>query len=66
VPHRIFRPKVERPKVHGVVGVVITPMECDAEKTPLEHIAAADLQFDRALSELAAVDPRDAVPILDS
>jgi len=63
VPDRIVGPKVEGSQVHRVVRAVIASMERDAEKTLLEDVAASNVQFNRALGEIAAFNPRDAISL---
>ena len=57
MPGRIRSAEVERPEVDGLVRLVVLPVEGDAEEALLEDVAAADVQLDRALSEIAAIDP---------
>ena len=39
-------------------------MERDADEAALHHVAAFDVEFDRAEREVGPFDPRDAIPFL--
>ena len=63
VPHRIAGLEIERSQVHGVVGLVVAPMESDPYETLLEDVPAANIQLNRPLCEFAASNLRNSVPL---
>src|SRR3954468_4257873 len=59
-PARIGDAKVEGTQIDGLVGVVILSVECHTNEALVRHVAAANVELDRALPEINAVDPHDA------
>src|SRR5262249_33111223 len=58
---RVGRTKIEWPEVHRVVCLRIDHAECDAEKAPLNGLAASQyVNLDNAISKVIAVEPHDA------
>jgi hypothetical protein len=58
---RIFRPKVERTEVDGVVRRSIDAVECDAEKALLLNVVTSNIRLDRPVGKLDSFQIRDAV-----
>src|SRR3954447_17002780 len=59
-PARIGDAKVEGTQIDGLVSVVILSVECHTNEALVRHVAAANVELDRALPEINAVDPHDA------
>src|SRR5437879_1315734 len=68
VAHRVGRAKVEWPEVHRVVRLRIDHAERDAEKAPLNRLAASQhVSLDDSIAKVIAVEPYDthAFPFAD-
>ena len=51
VAHGILSAEIERPQVDGLVRCVVLSVESNADEALLEHVAAANLQFEDAFGK---------------
>ncbi len=65
---RIRRSEIERAEIDGVVRFLIEPVKSDADKAPLEDIAAFHVEFDRPVRKLGVRQPGEPVahPFVES